>query len=61
MRAVALIAGIALFLVLDDRPIMAQERARFHHVRLNTTNPAKSISYYAKHFGGGADEVQRQG
>lgn len=27
------------------------EAARFHHVRLNTMDPSKSIEFYAKHFG----------
>jgi catechol 2,3-dioxygenase-like lactoylglutathione lyase family enzyme len=51
MKAAILIGKILVFGVFLV-PVAADDRARFHHVRLNTTDPAKSINYYVKHFGG---------
>jgi catechol 2,3-dioxygenase-like lactoylglutathione lyase family enzyme len=42
-----------LLFVATSHGLQAQEvePASFHHVRLNATDPAKSIKYYEKHFG----------
>jgi catechol 2,3-dioxygenase-like lactoylglutathione lyase family enzyme len=46
------VGWVVLLLVSWGLLADAEEAARFHHVRINSTAPAKSIQYYAKHFGG---------
>ena len=42
---------LALVSAGPPRPCRAEERAHFHHVRLNVTDVAKSVRFYARVFG----------
>lgn len=45
-----ILAGLVVgFANADDKP--AVERAHFHHVRLNVTDPEETIKFYKKHLG----------
>ncbi len=45
-----ILAGLVVgFANADVKP--AVERAHFHHVRLNVTNPEETIKFYKKHLG----------
>lgn len=42
---------LAVSVILTGIPVRAEEPAHFHHVRLNATQPAKSMAFYQKHLG----------
>ena len=51
-RLLAFLAVAALILLPSTLAAQEQERAHFHHVHLNVTNPQKTIEYYKKVFSG---------
>ena len=62
-RAGILAVAVAVF-VMPNIASVAAESANFHHIHLNVTDPAKTIEFYEKFFGGvstkyrgGADAV----
>ena len=50
-RNFAICAGVVLCLI-GNRSIAQEVKASFHHIHLNAMDPAKSIEYYKKFFGG---------
>ena len=49
----SLILGLAIGSLLSAQtsPAAQEERAHFHHVHLNVTNPEKTLQYYQRVFG----------